>query len=227
MMPIRLLLASMDEARTQKYQEILKDFDIQLDVVTSLKDLHYTLMDTAYNGLLIDMATKIKAPGDEKSLITDTVKQYPTAQLILDIKTGNVRIQFLSKLEGGNTLEKFITQECESFKARRIRSSRRVSLHFNALVSKDAQFHEATTLKSATINVSKGGCLLYSNESWEMQSTAHFILKELNDQTPIQGTVCWTLPWGKAMTLPGFGIQFSHISKDQLTEIFEKIRMTF
>jgi Tfp pilus assembly protein PilZ len=69
------------------------------------------------------------------------------------------------------------------------------------------------------MNISRGGCFIFSNHKWEAGSDAWFIIKELTDQTPIRGEIKRKIDWGQKMSVPGIGIQFMDISDSQFKEI--------
>lgn len=66
---------------------------------------------------------------------------------------------------------------------------------------------------------------MLSNDTWQSKEHVWFILKELEDQTPIRGEVRFVIPWGKAMRFPGIGICFEEITENQREELCKRYRV--
>jgi hypothetical protein len=92
-------------------------------------------------------------------------------------------------------------------------------VHFNVLLSYDEPIGEKALERTVTINISKGGCFLFSGRDWSNTPKAWFIINELQDKTPIAGDIRWTVEWGKQMTIPGIGLSFKHIKPSQLEKL--------
>ena len=75
------------------------------------------------------------------------------------------------------------------------------------------------------MNISRGGCFIFSIGDWEVNNDALFIIKELTDLTPICGQVRWKIDWGSKMSVPGIGVKFKEIKDSQLKDLFDKSRI--
>jgi Tfp pilus assembly protein PilZ len=95
-------------------------------------------------------------------------------------------------------------------------------VHFNVLLSNDESMDEKKLERTVMINISKGGCFLFSGRDWSDTSKAWLIINELTDKTPIEGDIRWSVEWGKQMTIPGIGLSFKHIKSSQLEELVHK-----
>ena len=183
------------------------------------------MTENRYNGVMVDLRTKLKASNEEKELVHDAFEQFPLAQLNFEEKTGQIRSLHYGRAGKSESLESFIKEACRSFTARLIRSSRRKMIHFNVLLPKTAGFNEEGIRRTVTVNVSKGGCFIYSVDNLASDVEMMIVFKELEDQKPILGEVRWKAKWGEAMQIPGIGIKFEDINEGQLTEICKIIRM--
>jgi Tfp pilus assembly protein PilZ len=221
-MDTRVLLVCSEGVARDKYQEGLRNSGVQLDTVSSLEELYDAMVKTPYNGVLIDIITKIRASQDEKVLIHTVLEEFPLVQLKWDDELGIIKSIFLGQVKSCGTLEDFINQECRRFNARKIRSSIRKNINLNVTLAGDHHFHENSVAHTTTINMSKGGCFLLSVQKWERGDHAWFIINDLKDHTPIQGTVRWQIEWGKSMNIPGIGIEFQDIKEVQLKEFSDK-----
>lgn len=218
-MNIRVILVSREGHEKQAYLNAIKPLGIQIDTVSTFTELHRALADNLYNGVMVDLVTKIKGSREEKELIHRVLELYPVLQLKWEDETKLIRTLYLGQSKGSGTLEDFIYEECGSFTARTIRISPRRDINFNVILSRNANFSQNSIEKTVTVNVSEEGSFIYSVGKWEGTFNCWMKIKELNDDTPIRGEVKWAIPWGKAMKFPGIGIKFKNIRKNQFEEI--------
>lgn len=221
-MSVRILIICREGDAQQKYLDECKELGAQIDTVSMLEEFYQAVTYTPYNGLMIDMPTKLKVFGEEKEKVNNILQQYPVIQLTFQEKSGQIRAFYSGLVKGNGTIKDFITRECLSFGARTIRSNHRRNITFNVILSKSKNVSNADHERSVTTNVSRGGCFIYSTDNWEVNSDAWFIIKELTDQTHIWGHVCRKVDWGKHMCVPGIGLQFKDIKESQLDEICTK-----
>ena len=221
----RVILISREGDAKQTYLNAIKTLEADVDTVSSFGELHRALIQTPYNGVMIDLVTKIRAKKAEKELFHQILELFPVVQLNLEEKSGEIRTLYFGQSVGGGTLEEFVHRECQSFFPRTIRSSLRKRIHFNVTISKNDDFSGIEIEKSVTIDVSEGGCFIYTINEWERQQEVWLRIKELSDGAPILGEVRWRIPWGKTMKLPGIGVQFMQISEEQSDEIYEKCEL--
>ena len=225
-MTIRVILVCADLKSTRVYTDRLKPLGVDVDTVSSLENLHRLLMVNEYNGLMIDLRTKIRASKAEKELTHDILELFPVIQLKYDRNTGTIKTLYFGQSAGGGTLEDFVQKECQAFKPRTIRLNKRNKVHFNVLLSLEKDFPGNETEQTVTMDVSKGGLQIYSVNGNKAGGRVSFIVKELEDNQPILGEVIWKRPWGKGMQIPGIGVKFVNISEDQIRTICEKGNIT-
>lgn len=219
-MDIRILLVAREGDACGKYQEAIEKLGVQCDTVSTLKELYHAVIETPYNGMMIDLFTKMKASPEEKTLVQEILDHLPVLLLRWDDQTGSMKCLYSGQMIGDVTLENFVQQQCRWSKARKIRSSLRINLHLNVLLSRTSKLREENAIRSTTLDVSKGGCFLYSTDSWGTNVSVWFIFKELKDKTPIRGQVKRVVPWGKEMKAPGIGVVFKEAEDAQLEEIY-------
>ena len=222
----KVILVCEDGNARKAYLDHIKPHGVHVDTVSSLKELHKSLIENSYNGVMIDMKTKIRARRNEKELVYKILELYPAAQLLYDEKAGMIRAHFIGKSSGSGSIDTFINVECQSFNERSIRSNSRKKIHFNVILSKNGDFAEKSVDRAVTLDISKGGCFIYSIDFWELGSSVWLVLKELVNNQPIEGKVKWVKCWGERMQIPGFAVEFEKISKDQLVEMFDKWRVS-
>jgi Tfp pilus assembly protein PilZ len=218
-MSIRVLLVCREGTSLQNYLDACKGQDAQIDLASSFEDLYKAIVKIPYNGILIDMPTKITTLSNDKERVDSILKRYPVARLTFNDKSGQLCVFYSNQVAGSGTLENFITKQCRSFTARTIRSNRRRDIVFNVILSKTKNISDQDSERTVTMNISRGGCFIFSIGDWEVNNDAWFIIKELTDQAPIRGLVKWEIDWGNEMSVPGIGIQFTDISDSQVKEI--------
>jgi hypothetical protein len=222
-MAIRVLLVVKEGKTREKYLREVKPYGVNVDVVSSVGEICTQLTETPYNGIMVDLETKMKASADEKKLVNELQSLFPLLQLKRDSATGTVRSLYIGQFVGGNgTLEDFLEEECRAFTPRTIRASMRKVINFNVILGPHPDLSRRKVEKSVTLNVSQGGCYLYSVRKWKANETAWFVFKELDDLTPIQADVRWCVQWGTSMKVPGIGVQFRNLQDTHLEQFIKE-----
>jgi hypothetical protein len=224
-MKTRVILTCGDEDTRQTYIEKMRSPEIQVDAVSSLSELYQRLLENRYSGILIDIKTKMRATGREKELIHNLLEVFPVVQLNLDRASGEIRSLFFGQSEGGGTIEDFLQKECSSFRPRSIRADSRKDVNLNVLLAETEEYLEPGAVRTVTLNISKGGCFIYSTREWALQTLVSFTIKEISDPKPITGEVRWQIPWGTSTRIPGIGVRFVHIGQDQQKTLCDTFRL--
>ena len=224
-MDVKVLLVCQDETDQQAYLKALDPFGIQVDIVESPARIFTKMTGRAYNGLLVDLKTKIKASDRAKAVIHDAVDQIPVVQLKWDPKNNQVRSFHFGRSRNSGTLESFINEECRQFEARPLRKSARRPAHFNIQLYRTGNDADNSPALTVTVNVSIGGCFIYTIDDYEIDSEITMVIKELEDQTPIVGTVRWKRGWGESMQIPGIGVQMGDMPPAQLEDLSAKAKL--
>lgn len=217
-MKTRVVLVVKAVDARQAYLEALKPFDVHVTVVSSFYRLKRVLAHRAYHGIMVDVVTKIKAAREEGRLDQEVIEQYPLIQLRWNRELDHISTFAMGRSAPGGTLQTFIEKTCRTFRPRPIRSFERIDVHYNVLL-KNAAADENGYIRSVTIDVSKGGCFLYTVGNWETGQKVRLGFKELKDQRLMEGEVRRVQAWGRAMQIPGIGIRFTRISPAQRAEL--------
>lgn len=221
----RIVLVVSDPPLSAAYLKHLDSYQAEVKTVGSIKELERELSREGYNGIIIDLKTKLAAPRDQKELAYELLEHYPVLQSRIIPDSGKFQAMPFGKAKGEVSLDQFMTQVCPEFGARMVRSSPRKSLHFNVLLSRNGNFSGADVERACTLNVSKGGCFIVSTLNWLIGNSVAFIFKELTHTTPMVGEIRWHTPWGKAMAMPGIGIKFEDMEAGQARELVDKFRL--
>ncbi|MDA8139088.1 MAG: PilZ domain-containing protein [Desulfobacteraceae bacterium] len=218
----RIVLVVSDQALLSKYLTHLSAHPVEIKTVGSIKALEMVLSKEPFNGIIIDLKTKLNASRDQKELAYELLEHYPVLQSRIIPETGKLQALPFGKAQGDVTLEAFLTSLCPCFDARTVRTNPRKPIFFNVLLSKDGAFTAEQVERTFTLNVSRGGCFIASTQAWITGTNAAFILKELSIRTPIVADIRWCVPWGKKMAVPGIGVKFEDIDTRQAQELIEK-----
>lgn len=152
-MDIRVLLICKEGPAQQKYLEASKGLGAQIETATSTTEFFKALINTSYNGLMIDMLTKVKVFSEDKEKVNNILKLYPVIQLTFEEKSGQTRAFYSGQIKGNGTIEDFITKKCTSFDARAMRSNRRRNIVFNVILSKSKNISDENSERTVSINV--------------------------------------------------------------------------
>jgi hypothetical protein len=216
---MKLILVCKEGDARQAYLREVKTLGVEVDVVSSYYEFLRTMASIPYQGLMIDLVTQMKMSMEEKNVSKEILGFFPIIQLKWDAESGSIRNISFSKSTTSDSIKEFIHNECQSFTARAIRLNMRKLVHFNVLLSNDESMGEAFLERTVTMNISRGGCYLFSCRDWSLNPNAWFIINELQDKTPIAGDVRWSVEWGKQMTIPGSGLSFKRIKQSQIEEL--------
>lgn len=160
--------------------------------------------DVPIGGILLELMTSIQSSPEEKEASNEFARVYPFARFRLVGR--DIRI-----LGEGNSLEAF-AQRCRNFNPRTLRRDIRISRHLAVYLSRDPGFEDSE--KAVTINVSEGGCFVYTSREWKIGD--YVWLRLPAEEITIAATVCFWRAWGHKGT-PGIGVRFN--VESPLTEL--------
>ena len=222
---IKIILAVRPGKPTKIYLDAFNKFGIGINTVHSFKALHEALIETAHNGILVDLPLLIKSPQTEKKFLSDIIDQFPIMQLNYDPVKNEINSLYYGKTKGGVSLDAFFQTECRCFQARKLRSTLRKNIYLNVTVWYKASSPPYDTEKTVTLDISKGGCFIITSMERQIDSDVELIIQELSDQSPVSGRIRRITRWGEGLQIPGIGIEFIHIKKNQLDELCDKFKL--
>ena len=219
----RVILFARDGEAQERYLREISGSGIRVDVAATPYELHLAMQDSSYSGLLVDLVTKMMVPKSEQAALRRIFDVFPVIQLRLDRSTDKIGTLYQGQPKNGGNLTDFLINHCLPYPPRKIRNEKRKEAFFNLVIYRQADgssTRSARKEKTVTINISPGGCFIFSNLDWEKSADVWLEIRELSDQTPIQGEIRWGVEWGKTMQIPGVGIRFKNIKKSQLKELY-------
>jgi hypothetical protein len=221
-MSVRLILVCKEGPAKSAYLNEAKSIGIEVDTVAGFSELFQAMVNTPYQGIMVDLITSLKSPRGEKSTIQEILDVYPLIQLKWESETNTIHAISLGNAAGEGSLSNFITRQCQSFQPRAIRLNIRKPINFNIAMCRQKDFSENFVERTVTINASRGGCFLFSGRDWSAAPEVWLMFNELTDKTPILGEIRRCVQWGERMTIPGIGIRFQQIQPQQLEELIKK-----
>ncbi len=215
-MEIRVLLIAQEDTARNKYFEAISRCGVRVYAAISCLDFSREICDQTFHGIFLDFPTKVKALKNNKNLVYGLLEHFPVCLLKIHEKTEEI-VCFHSTLKLGGTLGDFIDHECRNFVPRMIRSDFRKAIHLNVILYKrpDRNFPE----RSVTMNISKGGCFVFSVQEWEIDDDIWIEFFELSDTPPFPGKIRNVVKWGASRRIPGIGIEFQNNSESQISRL--------
>lgn len=220
-MAIQLILVCKEGPARSAYLREAMSIGIEVDTVDSFGDLLKMMITRPYQGIMVDLITSVKASREDKGIAQNVLDVFPVIQVKWDAQTNSIHTISSGSASGG-TLAHFIAHECQPFRSRAVRLNVRKNVNFNVKICENEDMDPSQTEASVTINISKGGCFLFSCQNWSKIAHVWIVVHELDDKTPIPGEIRWRQPWGKSMAIPGIGIRINQLTPGQKTSLEEK-----
>lgn len=212
--PRILLVAQPGESR-RCYEEAIHRTGAKVDTVAAIDTFYEAVTHFAYNGLVVDIPTKIRAMSDHKDLVYNILDRFPVIQVNRDRRSGCVRALLHGHHERTGPLELLIREACWYSPPRKLRMEERKPLHYNVLLSTTPHFDPGTLIRTVTMDVSHNGCFLFSTGRFQVGGRIWIRIMDLYDKAPIRCVIRNKRKWGQAMVIPGIGVEFDIISEDQ------------
>jgi Tfp pilus assembly protein PilZ len=194
------------------YDRIIRRSGARVDAVASIEEFKGAVTTSAYNGIVIDIPTKIQALNRHKDLVNSILERFPVIQVNQEKGTGRIRALRYGRHQRHGVLEDLVRDACLREPARRFRAAPRYGLHFNLLLARDRGFDAGEIERTVTINISAGGCFIYTTARYQIGQRVWIRIQELYDKTPIACDVVHNRRWGREMAMPGIGVRFDALT---------------
>lgn len=217
---ISLILYVHESASEAVYLDALSALDVECTVVHNFKELYRQRSTQTYSGLLVDIVSSIKATVADRSALKELMEVYPALRLRWDPESGDIRTLMIGAGPGQNiSIAQFVNDYCSAFYPQALRLYQRQSLHCSVLCSVYPQMPDGANKRTITVDLSVGGCFLYSPYILEVGTALWLRFVDFADNTPIKVEVVWCREWGNTMKIPGAGVRFVQINAAQIKEI--------
>ncbi|MBI5524221.1 MAG: PilZ domain-containing protein [Desulfarculus sp.] len=217
----RLALLARPGPHLERYLSALEGL-AQVDSASTVAQFLELLRRRAYQGLLIDIPTQIKARDSQaaKDELTVILRRFPTARLNWRPDGGDVSVLVLGASTSGDyTLADFIENQCAQFGSAPVRSNQRIELHLHLLLHRAPPGGPEAGERCVTHNLSPGGCFIITGGQWRPGDLAWITLPELPGLGALSLEVRWCQPWGQTRRLPGIGVRFLDLGTEQAQQI--------
>ena len=216
----KVLIISTNAKATEAYRKAVSTLGSECEVAKSIEEMQQILRNRPFNGLILDVLTAVRAPHKDKPTIQRFSEIYPTFRARWDEKNHKIRGMVLGRsLDKADPLGAFLEMFCRHRPARVCRVTPRYRIHFNVLLSRDANCAEAQAEKTVTLDISRGGCFLISNQDWQGTKTAWVRFRDIPRIPPVQVEIRHFCAWGHAMQVPGIGVEFQQMDPLHLETI--------
>lgn len=219
---IRVLLFVQEGIAKQKYLDALSACGIQVFVTSSFFALSEEICSHTFHGLFLDIPTKMKAIKENKAYVYRLVERFPVSHLQMDAGSREIRCFHFNR-KYGHTLLDFINTQCRAFIPQKIWVDARTEIHLPVLVYKHRD--DKRPERSITIDLSLGGCFIFSSRRWKEGQHIWVRFKDVSDALPIHACINTVVQWGKPRQIPGIGVQFKELSSLQATELAKFFRL--
>jgi len=190
-----IVVVARDEGIQKIIASALETEGSGVTMLSTLGALPDVLKEIPVSGILIELITSTRSSAQEKKDTNDVIQFFPNARF--KFVDNDMRV-----LGHGMTLEKFVS-DCRLAKPRTLRKSERKIRHIAMLLSADGEFANAE--KTVTIDVSDGGCFVFSTGEWGVGDRVW--LRLLDNDCVLTGKVCSWQQWGNNRKMPGIGVE--------------------
>lgn len=211
----RILLIAQEGAARDLYTRAIRRIGAHVDSVISIEDFQGAVVTSAYNGIVIDIPTKIQALNRHQDLVNSILERFPVIQVNQEKSTGRIRALLYGRHQRQGELNALIQEACFSGPPRRFRAAERRDVNFNLLLARSRDFDSGAIERSVTINISQGGCFVFTTARFQKGQRVWIRIMEFYDKTPIACVVIHKRKWGRKMAIPGIGVRFESLSAAQ------------
>jgi hypothetical protein len=179
-------------------------------VVDTLQEAIQIASREPHSCVLVDMHLVLKTPASVKVKFEDITNGLPSAVFNINSSTGEIVLRLRGEAASQVTsLDQLVSLYGES-KPRIIFPKKRETHSFNVLLDTDPEMKNPE--KTVTINISSGGCFLFSvRDDISVGVNVWVRLIDTGLDSPIKGTVIWVRKWGGTQLIPGIGIKFADV----------------
>jgi hypothetical protein len=194
------------------YTRFFGALGVNLIHAVSLSELIERFPNAIISGFVFEIHMMVKATDQEKELLQIMVGIFPSIKTNWNPEAGFRALYKGADQSGEESLRAFV-RDCRNFKPRALRKKQRHEKKFSVLFwPVDAS--PETAQRAFTLDVSTGGLFVGTCGPPREGNLFGVVLMEV-DAHPFKVMVKWTLPWGTAMRIPGFGGKFVDLESER------------
>lgn len=210
---VAILIVSENQSINKNYRNYIEGHGCMCEIVSTFGDMRERMRQAAWNGLMVDLRTKLKYPSTNPDLTNKLFETYPLVTVRWMVKAHKIAALFNGEGTCSKDIENFL-QACSKHGARRIRAHERFPLNLPVRICPSKEFKGAE--QTVTIDVSESGCFVFTTQAFERGQILWLDIPELPDKKPIKALIRRIIPWGKGHQIPGVGLEFHGLTPDQI-----------
>ena len=134
----RILIVANDSEAGSAYVQAITDIGVACEIANSFEQMSAMAMETAYNGLIIDILTLVRCSKEEKAIAYECINLFPVLRVKWEARNKKIKLSPLEQSFSSDTdaaLNYFIESRCKSFAARSLRRFNRKDSYLSLLLS--------------------------------------------------------------------------------------------
>jgi hypothetical protein len=203
----QLIIVVGNPNRFINYKDLLAEKNVNFFHVSTLQEAIQSASENPYSGILIDMPLMIKVADSIKPAVDDLLSGLPSATINISAASRTIKILPRGTIASQcSSVDQFL-DVCTAFCPKIIFTRKRKQINFNVLFDTTHDF--ASPEKTACIDISTGGCFIFSvREDIAEGSILWIKLPDTLFAFPVKCKVCWVRKWGMSQSMPGIGVSF-------------------
>ena len=213
-----VLVVSYDHACRTMMTEVLQDFGVETVPCSSFVEAECYAMLNQVSGVIVDVATMVRAKGDEQSISTSLQNVYPLIRV--RVSDSAIKPMFVGRNDNQNQGPLVsILEVYASFLPRTLRKFKR-SRFYLPVVLRKTDGHEYKTI---TTDLSWGGAFIALNTSWGLAAGEMLLVQMPTLNISVEAQIARCVAWGTQNVIPGLGVTWSEPLEPEIEEGLLKV----
>lgn len=184
----------------------LKGYDVTAVACASFREAEEQGLHGLYSGLLVDLASIVKAKGEEKIVAYTLANFFPTLR-VKAFGSALVPMAMPGGARQDKSLNDFLTTTCPAFPPSRHRAHKRHQICLLTLIR-----HKGEELRGFTLDVSWGGAFIVDVQAERFSVGESVEVRLPQFDSSIRVVIRWIMPWG-VKSAPGIGVSFGEMDE--------------
>jgi len=198
--------------------EVLQDFGVETVPCSSFVEAECYAMLNQVSGVIVDVATMVRAKGDEQSISTFLQNVYPLIRV--RVSDSAIKPMFVGRNDNQNQGPLVsILEVYASFLPRTLRKFKR-SRFYLPVVLRKPDGHEYKTI---TTDLSWGGAFITLNELWGLAPGEMLLVQMPTLNISVEAQIARCVAWGTQNVIPGLGVTWSEPLEPEIEEGLLKV----
>ena len=183
---------------------VLSNNEIAAAACSTFCEAENMALQGLYSGMLVDLASIVKAKGEEKIVAYTLASFFPTLR-VRSFGPALVPMSMPGSAKQDKNLDDFLNTTCRVFEPRKLRSFRRHPVTLSTVV-----VYKGEEIRGVTLNLSWAGTFIvdFAAERFTVGDSVCLEFPEFN--CGVQAEIRWIRPWGMR-SAPGFGVTFTEL----------------